>query len=457
MGLTDNLFIFILLPLTVILNRFVPQKLKNAVLLISSAVFYWLVSDKSTVFCLFAAVSVLANWMFGQLIGLCRRKKIPLSFGVIFNAVIIVVYRLAASGIIPGKAMWLTSVGVSYLSFRNISYLHEIYKGVECEKDIVSFAAFDLMFPRIIEGPLQKYSEVMDDLHSRQPRLDAIYRGLERFILGFGLKMIVSQQIAPIYSSAANFGFESASTPMAWICLLSYSVCLYADFFGYSLMSDGICVMLGFKECPNFDEPYSSRSVSEFWRRWHISLGRWFRENVYFPLGGSRHGKVRMFVSTLAVWLFTGLWHGFSLPFLIWGLISFVFVYLEKISADRKGVLYRITSSKVGSHIYLLLYVAVSWSLFLCTDMQQLAELFKRLVPFFGTEDFVDRLDFLKIGLRYIFLLLGVFICTPYASRLLEKIKKNRAVMIALLTLIFWISVYIASVSGSNPFMYADY
>ena len=208
------------------------------------------------------------------------------------------------------------------------------------------------MFPKLVSGPIVRYSDIKEKLSSRIHTLDMVNEGLKTFTLGLGFKVLLANQIGNLWSDLLAIGYESISTPLAWMGILSFSLQLYFDFYGYSLMAIGIGNILGFNLPKNFDYPYLSTSMTEFWRKWHITLGKWFRDYVYIPLGGNRKGKYKTIRNLLVVWLFTGLWHGASWNFVLWGFILFLLLTVE-----RLGLKKLLDKYKLLGHIYMLFFI----------------------------------------------------------------------------------------------------
>ncbi len=290
-------------------------------------------------------------------------------------------------------------------------------------------------------------------LKNRAVTLAQFEEGLRTLILGLGAKVIIADRIGLLWNNIQSIGFESISPQLAWMGAFAYSLELYFDFAGYSMMAMGLGRMLGFEIPVNFRHPYASRSVSEFWRRWHITLGKWFREYVYIPLGGNRRGKGRTFVNLAVVWSLTALWHGADCNFLIWGASLLVLLGLEKLFLLRF-----LEKSRILGHVYLLFVVPLTWVAFAVTDIGQLGVYFTRLFPFFGeTAAMVNRLDYVKYMNSYwpLFLLGAVF-STPYPVRIYEAVKKKWAGTIAV-ALILVLDLYYLAISTNNPFMYFNF
>ena len=250
-----------------------------------------------------------------------------------------------------------------------------------------------------------------------------------------------------------TIGFESISTPLAWLGSLAYSMQLYFDFCGYSLMAIGLGKMLGFTIPENFHHPYLSRSVTDFWRRWHITLGTWFREYVYIPLGGNRKGRIRTIVNLGIVWLLTGFWHGAAWNFILWGVFIFLLEILEK-NLLLPVLNHKSIAAHIFSHIYMILYILVSWTIFAISDFNQLAMYLARMFPFFGMGHTLNPYDFVKYLTDYgVLLICCILFCTAGPEKLYHRFK-NKLGGIVIALIIFWYSVYYLAIGMNNPFLY---
>ena len=316
---------------------------------------------------------------------------------------------------------------------------------------------------RVMEETKASYQEVKEALEAangdadaaiealkeRKPGREDIEQGFQLFCVGLSFKVLLADQLAYLWVVLERIGFEYISTPLAWLGAVGYSLQLYFDFHGYSLMAVGLGRMLALPVARNFDEPYLSRSVSDFYRRWHITLGTWFRDYLYIPLGGSRHGTARTLLSLAVVWLLTGLWHGPTLNYLIWGGSLFVFIALEKLFLRRA-----FGSLHVIPHLYLLFVIVQTWIVFRIDDLGDLAAYFSRLYPFFGDNPAINYGDFFKYLSSYWWLFaVGIFFCLPWPRRWYERARGNALVWIPLFAL-FWVSVYFISTGSGSAFLY---
>lgn len=454
-------FVLIFMPVFFACYYIVPDKWKNAVLLIGSLSFYLVGTLKTPYHFALFVLSIIVDFEVGVGIEKYQKhKKAILVSGVLFHLIALSVFKYSdfvfsqLTPFIP-KLSEIPSlglpIGISFYTFQGISYIADVYRGkTKAEKSVLRYAVYIAMFEQLIAGPIVTYSRVKGSLKSRKINVSAVLCGLGMFIFGLGLKVLLANPIGKLWSQTLAIGFESVSTPLAWMALLAYSFQIYFDFFGYSLMAVGLGKMLGFKLPKNFDHPYMSLTVTEFWRRWHITLGSWFREYVYIPLGGNRCSKARNLFNLLFVWLLTGIWHGAGYNFLLWGFILFLLIATEKYLTGKF-----LNSHPAIGHIYMLLIIPLTWAVFAVSDMRELGVLFTRLFPFFGTGALsVFKYDYLKYLKEYYpFLIASILFSTRLPYKLLERIRNSVLVPILLLV-IFSASIYCMYKGFDDPFLY---
>jgi alginate O-acetyltransferase complex protein AlgI len=341
-------------------------------------------------------------------------------------------------------------IGISFYTFQTMSYTIDVYRGnVKAERNIIDFAAFVTLFPQLIAGPIVRYTDISRELKERRVNLDQISDGVSTFILGLGKKVLIANNIGALWTELSeSVGFASLSTPLAWLGVAAFTLQIYFDFSGYSLMAIGLGRMMGFEFPQNFDFPYISKSFTEFWRRWHMTLGSWFREYLYFPLGGSRVSKPRLYFNLFVVWFCTGFWHGASWNFILWGLFFLVFLILEK-----TFLLPHLNRSRVLSHIYVLFFLLISWAIFAVTDFTQLGILLQRMfgigVSAASAGDWVYYLR--NYAVTFI---VGILFSTPLPWNLWCKVRKHQAVNLIVLGGILLVSVAYLVDATYNPFLY---
>lgn len=454
-------FVLIFMPVFFACYYIVPDKWKNAVLLIGSLSFYLVGTLKTPYHFALFVLSIIVDFEVGVGIEKYQKhKKAILVSGILFHLIALSVFKYSdfvfsqLTPFIP-KLSGIPSlglpIGISFYTFQGISYIADVYRGkTKAEKSVLRYAVYIAMFEQLIAGPIVTYSRVKGSLKNRKINASAVLCGLGMFIFGLGLKVLLANPIGKLWSQTLAIGFESVSTPLAWMALFAYSFQIYFDFFGYSLMAVGLGKMLGFKLPKNFDHPYMSLTVTEFWRRWHITLGSWFREYVYIPLGGNRCSKARNLFNLLFVWLLTGIWHGAGYNFLLWGFILFLLIATEKYLTGKF-----LNSHPAIGHIYMLLIIPLTWAVFAVSDMRELGVLFTRLFPFFGTGALsVFKYDYLKYLKEYYpFLIASILFSTRLPYKLLERIRNSVLVPILLLA-IFSASIYCMYKGFDDPFLY---
>lgn len=454
-------FVLIFMPVFFACYYIAPDKWKNAVLLIGSLSFYLVGTLKTPYHFALFVLSIIVDFEVGVGIEKYQKhKKAILVSGILFHLIALSVFKYSdfvfsqLTPFIP-KLSGIPSlglpIGISFYTFQGISYIADVYRGkTKAEKSVLRYAVYIAMFEQLIAGPIVTYSRVKGSLKSRKINASAVLCGLGMFIFGLGLKVLLANPIGKLWSQTLAIGFESVSTPLAWMALFAYSFQIYFDFFGYSLMAVGLGKMLGFKLPKNFDHPYMSLTVTEFWRRWHITLGSWFREYVYIPLGGNRCSKARNLFNLLFVWLLTGIWHGAGYNFLLWGFILFLLIATEKYLTGKF-----LNSHPAIGHIYMLLIIPLTWAVFAVSDMRELGVLFTRLFPFFGTGALsVFKYDYLKYLKEYYpFFIASILFSTRLPYKLLERIRNSVLVPILLLA-IFSASIYCMYKGFDDPFLY---
>ena len=463
------IFLFRFLPITLALYYLAPAKLKNTVLFLCSLVFYcW---GEVRFFPVMVAL-ILINYVCGLAIEHFDAKpalrKVFLlialigSLGMLFyfkyaNFVLRSANALLGTAFAEIQGIGTLPLGISFYTFQTLSYSIDVYRrDVKVERNIIDFGAYVVMFPQLIAGPIVKYRDVSNQLHVYKHRytLSQIEEGMTLFTFGLAKKVLLADAIGALWTdiigvaaspSTTFVGLANASTPLVWLGIIAYSLQLYFDFSGYSMMGIGMGKMLGFDFPDNFNLPYISRSITEFWRRWHITLSSWFKEYVYIPLGGNRKGLTRQLFNIFVVWFLTGFWHGANWNFIFWGLYYCVLLMIEKI-----WLLPHLKKGKVWPHIYTMLLVIVGWALFVGSDKGvSLGLLLQKLfVPSGG----VSPLYFLR---NYgALLIVGILCATPLPQKLYEKFKTNTLMRGLVLALIFVVTIAYMVDATNSPFLY---
>ncbi|MCR4908222.1 MAG: MBOAT family protein [Lachnospiraceae bacterium] len=447
-------FIFRFMPVFFLLYFIVPFRAKNCVLFLGSIVFYAFGEPKYVLLVLF---SIVVNYFMALLMDrLAPRspgRRFVLFLACLYDVGVLVLFKYtgfimenvnAVAGTdfpVPHIALPL---GISFYTFQIMSYVIDVYRRT-CppERNILDLGTYLVMFPQLIAGPIVVYTDVAERLKERHINLSSVENGLKLFTIGLGEKVIFANTLGNIWSACKEAGYESLSTPFAWLGILAYSLQLYYDFGGYSLMAIGLGQMLGFSFPQNFRYPYSAYSVTDFWHRWHISLTSWFREYVYIPLGGNRRGVFRTYINMLIVWLITGFWHGAAWNFVAWGLYYFVLLSLERAFLHRFFSKHRI----VG-RFCTLIAVMCGWVLFDAGSLSDAMVYLSRMFTIHGGTDFLPSLQ-----TYWIFLVPACILSFPVAEGFYRKFKKS-PVCLVLLFAIFWLSVVLLVDAVYNPFLY---
>jgi len=410
------LFLFRFIPIFFIVYYLAPKKARNLVLFIGSIIFY---ARGEPRFLILIFISILINYLAGLLINLFDKKEKPglkkacLMLAIIYDIGALFVFKYTDFFIeninrifgSDAKLMELVlPLGISFYTFQIMSYVIDLYRGkINVEKSPLILGTYLVMFPQLIAGPIVVYSDVSEKLHDRKIDIKDIESGITTFILGLGSKVLIANNVGMLWDDIAAIGYDNIHAATAWLGVLAFTLQIFFDFNGYSLMAIGLGKMLGFDFPNNFDFPYISRSLTEFWRRWHITLSTWFREYVYIPLGGNRKGNARTYVNLFIVWFLTGFWHGAGWNFILWGLFFFVTLSIEKIGLKKF-----LDNNVVFSRCYSLVLIGLSWMIFAITDISQLGLYFTKLVSF-GRDE--NALYFIR---NYgVVLLIGCLLSTP--------------------------------------------
>ncbi len=472
MVFSSVLFLFLFLPLVLLGNALAPKKFRNTFLFIGSLLFYfWGETDLIGII----IFSIFINYLGGLIIDkVTIRRKAVLLITVALNFVVLIYYKyffflidninsfigFDSSTMEEIKGIRLP-MGISFFTFQGVSYVVDVYrKQAKAQVNPINIGLYISLFPQLIAGPIVRYNSVMDQIKNRVTTLDYLYQGIIRFIKGFCKKILIANTMAQVADGIFETNFQDLSTPQAWLGIICYALQILFDFSGYSDMAIGLGKMLGFDFEENFNYPYISKSIKEFWRRWHISLSTWFRDYLYIPLGGNRKGKIRNYINLLIVFLATGVWHGASWSFIFWGLFHGLFLILERLGFDK--ILSKLF--KPLQHLYVLSIVLIGW-------------------VFFRVEVFSDALQYLKImfgggadiefswwdymnSYNTLTLLLGILFSVnfiPVLKKWEEKTLvpfflpyKQFRTYITLLTLLFIFYFSISEIANStyNPFIY---
>lgn len=460
---------FVFLPIVLLLYYVVPKKFKNLFILISGLIFYaW----GEPVYVLIMIASTLIDYTAGLLIHKFDKNKtvklICLLVSLIMNLGLLGVFKYSGFIMQNIDALFGTSlfdpkhalplpIGISFFTFQSMSYTIDMYMGkIKVQKNPISFAAFVTLFPQIVAGPIVRYDDIAAELDNRTVDIDCIYDGILQFITGVGKKVLVANNIGMLWTAVKGMEQSELSVLTAWLGIIAFTLQIYFDFSGYSDMAIGLGKMMGFNFPQNFNYPYQSKSISEFWRRWHITLGAWFKSYVYFPLGGSRKGKGRTVLNLAVVWLLTGVWHGASWNFILWGVLYGVVIIIEKLFLGK--ILEKIPA--FFSWLYTIILVILGWVLF---DTADIPTALGYMGAMFGGTGILSDSHGMYYLLNYgIITVIAVFACTDAFKLILEKLRSKVPMLINYITPFTKMAVLVLSTAyladaTYNPFLYFNF
>lgn len=450
------------LPFVLALYYITPRRFRNLTLFIVDLVFYawgepWLV--------ILMLFSILLNYTSGILIGINREKKGLARFifilSVILNLGLLGFFKYAGfigetlNMVMPFLNIPILEIalpiGISFYTFQTMSYTIDVYKNtVKVQKNIITFGTYVSLFPQLIAGPIVRYEDVAEQLMHRKETLQGFTDGVKLFLIGLSKKVLLANEMGNLWDAVRESGTQSGALG-SWVGIIAYTFQIYFDFCGYSEMAMGLGKMFGFDFLKNFDYPYISKSITEFWRRWHISLGTWFREYVYIPLGGNRKGLYRHIINIAVVWFLTGLWHGASWNFILWGLYFGVLLMIEKLFMLK--VLKK--APAIISHIYSIIIILFGWVLFYFENLNEMGIFLARM---FGSDGFMMSGDISVKIISYIpLLIVSAITSTPLISKLYHKIKSKPILYVidnagCVLALLLCTAALVSS--DYNPFLY---
>jgi len=446
----------------------VPQRMKNIILFLGSLIFYaW----GEPVYILLMLFSTLSDYLHGLLIHHFRGRRIAtvlLVSSIIINLLMLGFFKYAdflIQGVntVAGTNFPLLElplpIGISFYTFQTMSYTIDVYRGeAKVQKNLLDFGVFVTMFPQLIAGPIVKYRDVEAMLHRRRVDVSAISYGAKRFVIGLGKKVLLANNMGALWAEISSMNYGELNVLLAWMGILAFAFQIYFDFSGYSDMAIGLGAVLGFHFPENFNYPYISASVTEFWRRWHMTLGSWFREYVYIPLGGNRKGLLRQLRNILIVWVLTGIWHGAGLNFLLWGLWFAVFLILEKLFLGK--VFARLP--KLFGRLYTGLVVLGGWVLFAVESPEGIGAYFAALLGLNGAGVWDNQGLYLCSEYALLFLIAGLA-SLPVVNHLVKKLEASKtgpAIMVYRLgekiipAALLLLSIAYVVEASYNPFLY---
>lgn len=454
MVFSSLIFIFFFLPIVLITYYISPRRIRLFVLFISSLLFY---AFGEPIYIFLMIFSIILDYTIGILMDRFKEfnkiRTLLLITSIAINLSMLGFFKylpliITSINSIFNLNLHITSpplpIGISFYTFQTLSYTIDVYlRKINVQKNFISFGAYVSLFPQLIAGPIVTYKSVeIDIMNKNRESLNLFNYGVIRFMEGLSKKVLLANNLGFLFETLRSSNVDTMSTLTCWLCIISYFFQIYFDFSGYSDMAIGLGKMFGFNFNENFNYPYISRSVTEFWRRWHISLGSWFKEYLYIPLGGNRV-KWKYF-NLFTVWFLTGLWHGANINFIIWGLYFYVFILIEKCF-----LLKILNKSKIVSRIYLLFVIIIGWTIFVFEDFSYLRFF---LLKMFSFNNFIDK-EFIYYFYNFlIYLILGILFSTPLMNSLKEKLPS--LISKTFLIICFILSISFIVNSSFNPFLY---
>lgn len=458
MVFSSLLFLFIFLPIFLMIYYVAPRGLRNFILFIASLIFYaW----GEPIYVSIMIFSTVLDYTVGRVIDHYRGHKyipkVALGVSIVGNLGMLAFFKYANFfvdninnflGLNINLLQIALPIGISFYTFQTLSYTIDLYRGkIGVQKNIISFGTYVAMFPQLIAGPIVTYDTVEHELNNRVETLDEFSEGVIRFIEGLGKKVLLANNIGMAWEMTKAIPVQELTVVGAWFGIVAFALQLYFDFSGYSDMAIGLGKMMGFKFPENFNYPYLSKSVTEFWRRWHMTLGSWFREYLYIPLGGNRVSKPKFYRNLMIVWFLTGFWHGAGWNFILWGLFFGILIIIERIGLLK--VLEK--CPKWVSHVYLLVVVLVSWVLFAVEDLSQMIAYLKTMIGFSGS-GLINTPTLYQLSNYALVMGIGILFATPLMKKTGTKFKPW-------MMYIFYVVVTVLSTaylvdSTFNPFLY---
>ena len=463
MVFSSIVFLYIFLPIMLLLYFIVPSKFKNAIMILASLVFFaWGEIRYIFIMLVLAVMDFVCGKQIAKYQNNKKKKILFLMINVIVNLGILFFFKYAdfiISNInnLTGLSIPLLNIplpiGVSFNTFQSLSYIIDVYRGtVKCEKSFYNYLTYTTLFPQIIAGPIVRYETVDEELETKNISMDNFSAGMKRFIIGLGKKVLIANSVGALWNTIETGNYSELSMLFAWIGIIAFALQIYFDFSGYSDMAIGLAQIFGMKFDENFNYPYISKSITEFWRRWHITLSNWFRDYVYIPLGGNRRGLVIQIRNILIVWFLTGAWHGASWNFILWGVYFGVILILEKLFLLK--LLDKLPN--IIRHIYAIVIILVSWAIFAFEDLAKVGEYIKAM---FINSNLWDNEAFYYLQNYWVLILIGAICSIPLWKKLKEKIDSKNSKVLELITTLGYVAILILSTASLvtnsfNPFLY---
>ena len=465
MVFSSIVFLYIFLPIMLLIYFVMPRKLKNAVMILASLVFFaWGEIRYIFIMLILAVMDFFCGKGINKNEGNKPKQKLYLFIDIGVNLLILFFFKYADFIIANINEILNTQIpllniplpiGVSFNTFQSLSYIIDVYRGtVKCEKSFYNYLTYTTLFPQIIAGPIVRYETVDEELETKKISMDNFSKGMRRFIVGLGKKVLIANNVGTLWNIIEIGEYSEMSMLLSWISIIAFALQIYFDFSGYSDMAIGLANIFGMDFDENFNYPYISKSITEFWRRWHITLGSWFRDYIYIPLGGNKKGFLKQIRNILIVWFLTGAWHGASWNFILWGLFFGVILILEKVILLK--LLKKLPTWT--NYVYTAFLVLISWVIFAFEDLGKVKDYLFTMFHLNKT-NIVNAEGLYYLKNYFIIIVIGLILSTPVISKLLKKLEKKQSNIRSILITGVYIGILVLStaslVSDSyNPFLY---
>jgi len=463
MVFSSIVFLYIFLPIMLLLYFIVPSKFKNAIMILASLVFFaWGEIRYILIMLLLAVMDFFCGKKITKYYDNKKKRLLYLLIDVIVNLLILFFFKYAdfiISNIntVTGLNIPLLNIplpiGVSFNTFQSLSYIIDVYRGtVKCEKSFYNYLTYTTLFPQIIAGPIVRYETVDEELETKNISMNNFSMGMKKFIIGLSKKVLIENNVGALWHVIEMGNYSELSVLFAWTGIIAFALQIYFDFSGYSDMAIGLAKIFGMEFDENFNYPYISRSITEFWRRWHITLSSWFKDYIYIPLGGNRKGFAKQIRNILIVWFLTGAWHGASWNFILWGVYFGVILILEKLFILK--LLEKLP--KIIRHLYSIVLILVGWAIFAFEDLSKVINYIKAMF----TNNIIYNSEALYYFNNYIFIIVIGIICSiPLWKKLKEKIDSKNSKTLEFVTTLGYVAILILSTASLvtdsfNPFLY---
>ena len=465
-------FLLFFLPTVVLINSILPRKVQNIWLFISSLFFYaW----GEPFFVIIMMASILLNYLLALSIEKIQKsviRKVLLTIDITINLGLLFIYKYMNFTTILlklfiddiGVTSYIFPIGISFYTFQSLSYVVDVYRGEKAQKSLINVGLYIAFFPQLIAGPIVRYSDIKEQLINRKVTFEDFSSGIYRFLIGFNKKMMLANMLANIADQSFDISSER-SVFLAWIGALCYSLQIYFDFSGYSDMAIGLGKLMGFHLPINFNYPYTSKTISEFWRRWHITLGQWFKDYLYFPLGGSKvSSKKRLIFNLMFVWLMTGIWHGANMTFILWGIMYGILISFEKFLSIPSKLENGKCIKRVLYQIFTLLAIMIGWVIFrseyLDSALWYIQDMFG-----LGQGNLINKNDIFFIREYGIYIVAGIMFSLTVFKNYISKIKNKNAntyyiidaLVYCINIVLFLVGISYLVISAHNPFIYFNF